>query len=61
MNKKYINAVNQLKIPIIDIYDKIFKEHSDPLSLYPSREHGHLNSKGYRQIAQSILENINNN
>ena len=35
LSQKIINFVNEMNIPIIDIYDEVFLVHSDPLSLFP--------------------------
>ena len=56
--KKVIKGVKDLKIPIIDTNEEIFANHTDPLSLFPFRQHNHLNELGSRLVAQSIDRNI---
>jgi len=49
-----LRLVNQLEIPIIDIHEKVFASHPDPLSLFPLRVHGHYTKEGYRLVAEAI-------
>lgn len=51
--------LKQNDIPYIDIYQKVFKNHPDQMSMFPFRGYGHYNEKGYTTTAQSILETIN--
>ena len=53
-----LNTANNLDIPIIDIYDEVFSQHPDPLSLFPFRMYGHYNARGYRLIAKSINKKL---
>ena len=48
----------QNNIPYIDIYEKVFKDHPDQMSLFPFRGYGHFNQKGYTLSARSIMESI---
>ena len=51
--------VEELNIPRIDIYNKVFLNHHDPLSLFPLRlGHGHYTAEGSNLIARSIYEKI---
>ena len=61
LSQKIINFVNEMNIPIIDIYDEVFLVHSDPLSLFPFKEKNHYNSKGYELVSKTIIKKINNN
>ena len=64
-------ATNQIKeflqekeVPYIDIYEKVFKNHNDVMSLFPYRGYGHFNGIGYKMTAEAIfneIENIENN
>ncbi len=45
-------------ISYINIYDSVFKEHDDALSLFPFRDFGHFNQEGYRLTATSIFQEI---
>ncbi len=49
-----IQTVKDLGIPLIDIHEKAFKSHDDPLSLFPFRENGHYNKYGYKLVAETI-------
>jgi len=46
--------VNDNDISIIDIHNKVFAPHADPLSLFPFRTFGHYNAEGYRLVADAI-------
>ena len=56
--KKVINLVEELNIPIIDLYKDLFSNHSDPKSLFFLRIYGHYNEEGYRLVVEIILEKI---
>ena len=56
--EKVISIVNDLNIPIIDINKELFKDHEDPLSLFPFRGAGHYNELGYKQVANAIFKRI---
>ena len=65
MWKEKVIATNEIReflkknnIAFIDIYETVFKNHNDVLSLFPYRGFGHFNEKGYGLIAQSIFEEI---
>ena len=59
LNKRVISIVEELNIPMIDIYNKVFLNHHDPLSLFPLRlGHGHYTAEGSNLIARSIYEKI---
>ena len=49
-----IEYMKDLGIPLIDIHEKAFKSHDDPLSLFPFRENGHYNKYGYKLVAETI-------
>lgn len=51
---RVLSIVKHLNIPIIDIHEKVFAVHPDPVSLFPFRIHGHYTSEGYRLVAQAI-------
>ena len=57
-----LDAIRGLKIPIIDIHNEVFDNHSDPISLFPSRKgNGHYNAEGYRLVGKSISKIIKAN
>ncbi len=51
---RVLSIVQRLNIPIIDIHEKAFVTHPDPLSLFPFRLNGHYTSEAYRLVAQAI-------
>jgi len=51
--------VKQLDIPVIDIHQEVFANHSDPLSLFPFRLSGHYNADGYSEVAKAIVTSVN--
>jgi hypothetical protein len=55
--KKVINLIQEYNIPIIDMH-KFFKEHNDPLSMFPFRRQLHYNEIGYKFVANQIYEFI---
>jgi len=54
-----IDLVKQLDIPVIDIHQEVFANHSDPLSLFPFRLPGHYNADGYAEVAKAIVTSVN--
>ncbi len=54
-----INGLKMLDIPVLDIHEKIFKKHSDPLSLFPFRKKGHYNKEGYDLVSREVLKFLN--
>lgn len=54
-NRNFVmQTATELDIPIIDIHEEVFDPHSDPLSLFPLRIHGHYNAEGYKLVAEAI-------
>jgi hypothetical protein len=53
-----IDLVKGLKIPVIDTHQEIFKDRTDPLSLFPFGLPGHYNAEGYAEVAKAIVENV---
>ena len=56
--EKVLDMVRGLDIPIIDIHEQVFANHSDPRSLFPLRIHGHYNAEGYRLVAEAIAKSL---
>ena len=57
--KKIIKIVKNLDIPIIDIYKELHLTLEDPMALYPfGLKDQHYNELGYRLIAETILNKI---
>jgi len=50
------NFVKDQNIKFIDIQDLVFKNHPDPLSMFPFRGFGHLNIEGYENVAEAIIQ-----
>ena len=56
--KKVTEIVKSLNIPVIDINKELFEKHNDLLSLFPFRDHGHYNEKGYKLVAKTVFNKI---
>ena len=54
-----IELVRGLNIPVVDIHQEVFVDHSDPLALFPFGLRGHYIVEGYGRVAKAIVENIN--
>ena len=54
-----ISGIKNLGIPVLDIHEKIFKKHPDPLSLFPFRKKGHYNKEGYDLVSKEVLKFLN--
>ncbi|RJO59858.1 hypothetical protein C4544_07660 [candidate division WS5 bacterium] len=52
-------VVYDLQLPFIDI-QTVIDSHPDPLSLFPFRNYGHFNTKGYELVAEHIDKYISN-
>jgi len=48
--------LTELKIPFIDIHEKVFKKEQDPLKLFPFGLFGHYNVYGYKKVAETIYK-----
>jgi hypothetical protein len=55
-----IEVVKSLNIPVIDIHEKVFANHPDPLSLFPFRLTGHYTAEGYNEVAKAIVSGVKN-
>jgi hypothetical protein len=53
-----LDMARELNIPVIDIHEQVFTNHSDPRSLFPLRIHGHYNAEGYRLVAEAIANRL---
>ena len=40
------------------MYEVLFKNHNDPLSLFPFRFNGHYNEIGYKLVAEEIIKSL---
>ena len=58
---KILKIINELKIELIDIHEEVFKNHQDPLSLFPYRINNHYNSEGYKLLSDAIFKKIVDN
>ncbi|MEE9166402.1 MAG: hypothetical protein V3U24_02920 [Candidatus Neomarinimicrobiota bacterium] len=50
--------VNERKIPVMDIHEKVFVPHPDPLSLFPLRMLGHYTTEGWRHAEETIAKRV---
>ena len=53
-----LKGVKSLGIEVLDMDNLVFKNHDDPLSLFPFRRKNHYNSTGYKLIADQIANYI---
>ena len=54
-----MSIVKANDIKYIDILNKIKSQNKHPLSLFELRKNQHLNDKGYKFVAETIIEEIN--
>jgi hypothetical protein len=54
------NIVGDLKIPFIDIHEKVFQREGDPLKLFSFSLNFHYTKEGYRKVSKSIFKFIKN-
>ena len=55
-HSKIKSIINELGIPFIDIDLEVFQKESDPLNLFPFKQHGHYTIEGYRKVTEKIFE-----
>ena len=55
MHSRVISMVKDLDIEYIDLLSQLKSEQSDPLSMFQLGKHQHLNEKGYRFVAETII------
>ena len=51
-----MDNIKKIGVEIIDIHE-VFSKQEDVLSLYPFRQYGHPNEKGYKLISEAIKKN----
>ncbi len=56
--KNVKKIINELNIPFIDSYEKVFKNDSNPKSFFPFEKKGHFNENGYAKISEIIYNNV---
>ena len=56
--KKVLEIIGSHEIKFVDMYLK-FKSINNPLKLYPFKDDGHLDGFGYKIVADSINEVVN--
>jgi hypothetical protein len=49
--------VKDLELDVVDL-DPVFRNHPDPLSLFPYRRNNHYNAAGYALVADTLLKRI---
>ena len=62
-NKNYLEIkeiIEDLNIKFIDLNKEVFMKEKEPLSLFPFKQYGHYNVKGYQKIAEKIFEITSN-
>lgn len=57
--EEVIKIINELNIPIIDIYDLVFKNIENPSELFPPNKKGHYNPVGNLEVAKAIFNKLN--
>ena len=58
-NRDFVmQTANELNIPIIDVHEKVFNPHPDPLSLFPLRLNGHYTAEGYKLLVDVIKKQL---
>ena len=58
---KIKKILNELKIPMIDIHEEVFKKENNPKELFPFGLPGHYTVDGYEKTAKTIFNFIENN
>jgi len=56
--EEVLDLIEDLNIPIIDLYEDFFNNLEDPKSVIPLRERGHFNELGYRLVSNLIYKKI---
>ena len=56
--QKIKKIVKELEIFFIDIDREVFNKENDPLVLFPFKQYGHYNEKGYRKVSEAIYNSI---
>jgi hypothetical protein len=55
---KVLKLVASIDMPIIDIHNKVFESHADPLSLFPGRTEPHFTAEGYKLVGEALVSQI---
>jgi hypothetical protein len=58
---RILELVASLNMPIIDIHQDVFQNHTDPLSLFPRRTEPHYTEEGYNLVGSALVSGIDNN
>ena len=56
--KKIKKILSELKIPLIDIHEEVFKKEVNPRELFPFALPGHYTIEGYEKTAKTIFNFI---
>ena len=59
IHTKIISMLKTLDIEYIDLLSIFRSEQNDPLSMFQLRKYQHLNEKGYKFVAETIIKEIN--
>lgn len=57
--EKVTKIINELNIPVIDIYDELFKNEINSEKFFPPNKKGHYNPLGNREVAKIIYKKTN--
>lgn len=58
-NRNFVlNTISELDIQIIDIHSEVFKNHPNPLSLFPFKLPYRYNAEGYKLVGEAIGERL---
>lgn len=49
-----MSVVRELEIPTVDLLE-VFRQHEDPLDLFPFRRFGHYNEEGHALVAETVM------
>ena len=52
------NILIELDISLIDINKEVFDKLEDPLELFPFKQNGHYNVRGYKIVAEAIFRSL---
>ena len=56
--KVVIDTVKALGIPVVDLHQDFFSNHSEPLSFFPLKMARHYTADGYQQVAKTVVSQI---
>ena len=54
--EEVLEIANKLNIKTIDIHDKVFNNHKNPINLFPYQRNGHYTEEGYALTSKAIID-----